>query len=275
MLSCRVMPDVFEYQRGDGPILISFPHDGTDFPAHIRTELNESGLKSTDCDWYIFELYNRVLEPGISFIRARYSRYLVDLNRSPAGELLYPGKMETGVCPLTTFEGIPIHLPGKQPDGREIKTRIDNYWQPYHNHLQAELTRIKDRHGYAVLWDAHSIRGRMPLLFDGVLPDLNFGTDEGRSCGKEIIEPIMEYACNISDYSVTLNGRFKGGYITRHYGDPGNCIHAIQLEINQNNYLEDTEDPKIDYKKTQKLSRLLQSLLINLFPSSPRSLSLR
>ena len=255
------MPDIFEHHRGDGPLLISFPHGGTVFPPRIKLGLNEIGLKNTDCDWYIFELYSRFLERDISFIRAGYSRYVVDLNRSPAGELLYPGKMETGICPLTTFDGNPIYLSGKQPDDQEIRTRIEAYWQPYHNHLQAELTRIKDRHGYAILWDAHSIRARVPELFSGVLPDLNFGTADGRSCSKEIIGPIIEYASNTFDYSVTLNGRFKGGYITRHYGDPVNGIHAIQLEINQNTYLGDTEDPRVDHGKKQHFSGLLHSII--------------
>lgn len=258
------MPDVFEHHRGDGPVLVSFPHDGTDIPTRIRTGLNEFGLENTDCDWYIYELYNRVLAPEISFVRARYSRYVVDLNRSPAGELLYPGKMETGICPLTTFDGSPIYLPGKQPDDREIRERIETYWQPYHNHIRAELRRIRDRHGYAVLWDAHSIRAQVPGLFGGVLPDLNFGTADGRSCAQEIIEQVTGYAAQASTYSVVLNGRFKGGYITRHYGDPGNGIHAIQLEINQNNYLEDTDNPKTDHKKTRQLARLLHSMIQSL-----------
>ena len=254
------MPDSFEYRRGDGPILVSFPHDGADFPTHIKPALNEIGLKNTDCDWYIYDLYNRILAPENSYIRARYSRYVADLNRSPDGELLYPGKMETGICPLTTFDRIPIYLPGKQPDALEIRERIKSYWHPYHNHIQAELSRIKDKNGYAILWDAHSIRGKAPQLFDGVLPDLNFGTDEGRSCDKEIIAPIIEYASNSSDYSITLNGRFKGGYITRRYGDPKNSIHAIQLEINQSNYLQDSQEAIKDDKKIQQLSRLLHSM---------------
>ena len=254
------MPAVFEYHEGDSPILISFPHDGMEFPTQVKHRLNRHGRKNTDCDWYIFELYNRILGRDISFIRARYSRYVADLNRPPDGELLYPGKMETGVCPVSTFNCTPIYLPGKQPDAQEIRSCIQTYWQPYHAHLQAELNRIKDRHGYAILWDAHSIRGEVPALFDGVLPDLNFGTADGRSCGQAIINPVVEHAGNASTYSVVLNGRFKGGYITRHYGDPENGIHAIQLEINQNNYLEDSENPKIDPVKTQQLSRLLHSL---------------
>ena len=255
------MPDIFAYNEGDSPILISFPHDGIDFPTHIKLNLNESGLKNTDCDWYIYELYKSALEREISFIRPKFSRYVVDLNRSPGGELLYPGKMETGICPLTTFNGIPIYLSGNQPDEHEIRSRIETYWQPYHDQIQSELKRIKDKHGYAILWEAHSIRGEAPELFAGVLPDLNFGTADGRSCSKEIIEPVVEFANNTSNYSITLNGRFKGGYITRRYGDPGNGINSIQLEINQNIYLEDLEDPKIDYDKAQQLSRLLRSLL--------------
>ena len=154
----------------------------------------------------------------------------------------------------------------------EIRSRIETYWQPYHRHLQAELNRIRDRHGYAILWEAHSIRGEVPELFDGVLPDLNFGTADGRSCGEAIIDPIVEHVGNAPDYSVVLNGRFKGGYITRHYGDPANCIHSIQLEINQNTYLENTEDPKINHRKMQRLSWLVHSLIQFLkTPSFPRT----
>ena len=255
------MPETFEYQRGESPVLISFPHDGTDFPDPVQLQLNETGLKNTDCDWYVYELYNRVIAQDISFIRAGFSRYVVDLNRSPAGELLYPGKMETGVCPLTTFDGVPIYLPGKQPDDKEIQGRIRAYWQPYHDHLRAELERIRNKHGYAILWDAHAIRAEVPSLFGGVLPDLNFGTADGRSCTREIINRVVDHAARASTYSAVLNGRFKGGYITRHYGDPAKSIHSIQLEINQNTYLEDTEAPKIDHIKAQRLSLLVHSLL--------------
>ena len=255
------MADIFEYRKGDGPILISFPHDGTGFPVHIKHRLNRHGMENADCDWHIYELYKNILDKNTSFIRPAFSRYVVDLNRSPDGELLYPGRLETGICPLTTFNGLPIYLPGEKPDESEIRSRIRTYWQPCHDHIQAELNRIRDRHGYAILWDAHSIRGEVPELFDGVLPDLNFGTAGGRSCGEAVIGPLVEYAGNVPGYSVVLNGRFKGGYVTRRYGDPENGIHAIQLEINQNNYLEDSENPSIDHKKTQRLSRLLRSLL--------------
>ena len=258
---------MFEYHRGESPILVSFPHDGTDFPARIKPGLNEHGLKNTDGDWYIFELYNRIIGRDISYIRARYSRYVVDLNRSPAGELLYPGKMETGICPLATFDGMPVYLPGKQPGDREVRSRVETYWQPYHNHLQAELRRIRDRHGYAILWDAHSIRAEVPGLFDGVLPDLNFGTAGGRSCAQALIEQLVGYAARASTYSVALNGRFKGGYITRHYGDPASGVHSIQLEINQNTYLTNTEEPEMNQEQARRLSLLLHSLLQSAVPA--------
>lgn len=261
------MSDIFEYRQGDGPVLISFPHDGADFPAPVKRKLNVVGLKNTDCDWYIYDLYNRILEREISFIRPRYSRYVIDLNRSPAGESLYPGKMETGLCPLMTFDGAPIYLPGREPDAQEIRRRIKAYWQPYHDRLQSGIKRIRDRHGYAILWEAHSIRGEAPELFDGILPDLNFGTADGHSCKQTIVTPLVEYANSDSDYSVTLNGRFKGGYITRHYGHPQEGIHAIQLEINQNNYLVNAEQPEIHQEKARQLSRLLQALL-GLLPES-------
>ena len=261
------MPDVFDCTQGDSAILVSFPHGGTDFPDHIERKLNRHGIGNTDCDWFISELYQRVLNSNVSYIKAKFSRYVVDLNRSPDGELLYPGKMEIGICPLTTFNGLPIYLPTEQPDEHEIRSRIETYWQPYHYHLQSELERIKDRHGYAILWEAHSIRGEVPELFTGVLPDLNFGTADGRSCRETIIDPIVEYANNFSDYSVALNERFKGGYITRHYGDPKNDIHAIQLEINQNNYLEDSDQPEIHEEKAQQIARLLRALF-RLMPES-------
>ena len=256
------MPDVFDYHQGDGPVLISFPHDGTDFPPRLKPLFNEHGIKNTDCDWFISDLYRCIPDRAdSSFIKPKFSRYVIDLNRAPNGEPLYPGKMETGLCPVTTFNGVPIYLPGNQPDDNEIRTRIETYWQPCHHHIHSELKRIKDRHGFAILWDAHSIRGEVPQLFDGVLPDLNFGTAGGRSCGRELIDQLVQHANDASSYSVVLNGRFKGGYITRHYGDPENRVNSIQLEINQSAYLEDSEEPQIDHEKARQLSRLLQALI--------------
>ncbi len=255
------MPEIFDYSRGESAVLVSFPHDGTEFPSHIKTKFNRHGRKNTDCDWYIYALYEGLLGKEISYIRAKYSRYVVDLNRSPEGELLYPGKLETGICPLTTFDGVPIYLREQEPDAQEIHSRVKAYWQAYHDHLQAELNRIRQRHGYVILWDAHSIRAEVPSLFNGILPDLNFGTADGHSCASEIITPIVQHATQGTAHSVVLNERFKGGYITRHYGNPEQGVHAIQLEINQANYLDNSVEPKIHPAKTRQLSCMLANLM--------------
>ena len=255
------MPEIFEYHQGNSPILISSPHDGSRIPAELLSRFTETGKCNSDCDWFVSKLYNFIKETDISYIKAEYSRYVVDLNRSPEGELLYPGLMETGICPLNSFSGDPIYVKGKEPDESEIQARIENYWWPYHNHIRSELERIKKIHGQVILWDAHSISGEVPLLFDGELPDLNFGTANGASCHLSLVDELIKIAKQNSDYSVVLNQRFKGGYITRHYGDPANNINAIQLEINQSNYLGDSLPPLIDEHKSPRLSQLLQQLI--------------
>jgi N-formylglutamate deformylase len=255
------MPDIFEHHQGNSPLLVSFPHDGIEIPPDLLPRFKDIGKKSVDADWFISKPYEFIHALDISFIKPRYSRYVVDLNRSPEGELLYPGKMETGICPHSTFNGDPIYLEGKEPDKDEIQSRIDTYWRPYHHHIRTELDRIKKIHGRVILWEAHSIPGEVPQLFDGVLPDLNFGTADGASCEEHLINEVVKLAKLCPDYSVVLNGRFKGGYITRHYGDPANNIHSIQLEINQRNYLSNSESPAVDHVKSQRLSQLLEELI--------------
>jgi len=255
------MPDIFEYARGNSPLLVSFPHDGTRIPPELISRFSESGKSNVDCDWFISDLYAFISALDISFIKPAYSRYVVDLNRSPEGEALYPGRMETTICPLTTFSGDPVYLPGNEPDKNEIQSRIDTYWQPYHRHIRDELERLRTIHGKAVLWDAHSIASELPRLFNGQLPDLNFGTADGASCQPQVIEKVTMLAKQHSDYSVVLNGRFKGGYITRHYGEAENNVNAIQLEINQSNYLAKTNTPQIGREKAQQLSQLLQQFI--------------
>ena len=252
------MPEVFEFHQGNSPLLISSPHDGTRIPSELISRFTDAGNSNSDCDWFVSKLYNFINKTDISYIKAEYSRYVVDLNRSPEGELLYPGLMETGICPLTSFNGDPIYANRKEPDESEIQARIESYWLPYHNHILSELERIKKIHGHVILWDAHSISGEVPLLFDGLLPDLNIGTANGASCHPSLIDELMKIAKEHSDYSVVLNKRFKGGYITRQYGDPENNINSIQLEINQNNYLKKSEPKEIDDEKAEKLSALLQ-----------------
>jgi N-formylglutamate deformylase len=252
------MPELFEFHQGNSPILISSPHDGIQIPSELISRFTDAGKSNSDRDWLVSKLYNFIKETDISYIKAGYSRYVVDLNRSPEGEQLYPGLMETGICPLSSFSGDSIYTDGNEPDESEIQTRIDSYWWPYHNHIRSELERIKKIHGHVILWDAHSISGEVPLLFDGRLPDLNFGTANGASCQPSLIDELMKIAKENSDYSIVLNERFKGGYITRHYGDPEKNINSIQLELNQSNYLKKSEPEEIDDEKAEKLSALLQ-----------------
>jgi len=257
------MTEPFEYKQTEAPLLVSFPHDGSELAPVISPErLTTAGSLSTDSDWFIFEAYDFLQAMDVSYVRARYSRYLVDLNRSPENQALYPGRFETSVCPTSTFDGEPIYIEGAEPDTDEIQARIEDYWRPYHHHIERELARLKAIHGYALLWDAHSIRGRIPRLFEGELPDLNFGTDKGRACAASLPDTLLAIVKEYPDYTCVLDGRFKGGYITRHYGNPEENIHAVQLELNQRTYLQTGSiPPRIDPGRHRTLSRLLQALI--------------
>ena len=249
------MDNIFTSRTGDSPVLISIPHDGTRLPAELEGRLTASARELPDTDWLVSELYNFIDNEDFSLIKANYSRYVVDLNRSGHGEQLYPGRFETSVCPTLAFSGQELYRPGQEPDDAEIAERITTYWQPYHDQIRSEIQRIQALHGYAILWDAHSIYGEIPGLFDGVLPDLNFGTANNTSLGLELREQIMNLAAKQREYSWVMDGRFKGGYITRCYGNPGKDIHAVQLEINQSAYLDSTRPPAVDTGKTTKLSQ--------------------
>jgi len=182
----------------------------------------------------------------------------VDLNRSSQGGSLYPGQYETSVCPVATFDDEAIYNVGKEPDAGEVQRRIAAYWQPYHDHIQSEIARIKALHGYAILWDSHSIRGVVPQLFEGVLPELNFGTAAGTSCTPDILSRVTDIAHAQNHFSVVENARFKGGYITRNYGKPDDNVHTIQLEINQSIYMSDNQTATLDEDKCERLRPLLK-----------------
>ena len=256
-----IKTETFSYQQGQSPVIVSFPHDGMRLPAEVENQLNERGRQVPDTDWYVNRLYNFLPALDISFFIPEYSRYVVDLNRSSQGGALYPGQYETSVCPVATFNNEPIYNAGKEPDADEVQRRITAYWQPYHDHIQQEVERVKALHGYAILWDAHSIRGVVPQLFDGVLPDLNFGTGGGSSCAPEVLKKVTDIAHAQRDYSVVENARFKGGFITRHYGDPDNNVHTIQLEINQSIYMGDDQLAMLDEQKCERLRPLLEQFL--------------
>lgn len=231
--------DVYTWQPGDAPLLISIPHDGRAIPGDIAARMTDAGSAIPDTDWHVRRLYEFAAGTGARVLAANYSRYVVDLNRSPADEALYPGQVSTGLCPQQTFAGEPIYADGAGVDGAEAGRRVERYWRPYHDRIENELARIRQEHGFALLWDAHSIRGEVPRLFAGRLPELNFGTNGGMSCPDEILRPVMDAAAQLP-YPAVANQRFKGGYITRHYGRPDEAVYALQLEIAQRCYMDES-----------------------------------
>lgn len=238
------LPDrpAFIFRQGSAPLLLSIPHVGTYIPSAIADRMTDEARHVPDTDWHLEELYNFADELGASVLVATHSRYVVDLNRPPDGASLYPGQSVTGLCPLETFDNTPIYLAGKAPDDREIAARREALWRPYHEKLAAELVRIKEKYGVAGLWDAHSIRSVLPRFFDGKLPDFNLGTAQGLSCDPALAEQILAVARSAErdGFSSVLNGRFTGGYITRRYGNPAENVHAVQLEMTQSSYMQET-----------------------------------
>ncbi|HVI26294.1 MAG TPA: N-formylglutamate deformylase [Xanthomonadaceae bacterium] len=230
---------VFTLHEGDAPLLVSLPHDGSDIPPALAARMTEGACRAPDTDWHVSRLYAFAKELGASVLVPRHSRYVVDLNRPPDDASLYPGQNTTGLCPAVRFSGEPVYREGEAPDPAEVAARVEQYWRPYHAALEAELQRLRARHGRVVLWEGHSIRGECPFLFEGRLPDLNLGTADGRSCAPALQERLTAVLRGQQRYDWVVNGRFKGGYITRHYGDPAQGIDAVQLEISQRIYMDE------------------------------------
>lgn len=252
--------DVFQLQRGELPLLISQPHDGAALPDALRDRLTPEAQRAPDTDWHIARLYGFAQAMGASLLRPRWSRYVVDLNRPPDDISLYPGQNTTGLCPTTRFDGGPVYREGQQPSPDEIGGRVERYWRPYHEALTDELERLRQRHGAVLLWEAHSIRGECPFLFQGRLPDLNLGTAAGASCQASRQTRIEAALATQTAYDWVANGRFKGGYITRQYGRPEAGIDAVQLEIAQRCYMDEAS---FDYREdaATRLQALLRRLL--------------
>ncbi len=253
------MSEVFSFDQGDSALLISIPHDGRLLAPGQAERLSASGSALPDTDWHVRRLYAFAADLGATVLAADYSRYVVDLNRPADDAALYPGQLSTGLCPTRTFAGEPIYLAGDEITEEERARRVRAYWRPYHERLRAALDTIRARFGYALLWDAHSIAGEVPLLFDGVLPDLNLGTNDGLSCGPALSDAVAE-AAMASPYSSVVNGRFRGGYITRHYGNPARRVHAIQLELAQRTYMDET-CREFDAGRAEELAAVLRRML--------------
>jgi len=254
------MSETFTLTSGRVPVIVSFPHDGVEIPPEIEARMTPAALERPDTDWHVARLYEFVAELGVSFIRPRYSRYVVDLNRDPRGVELYPGQDNTGLVPMTTFDRKAIYLAGRAPDDAEVRQRIEAYFHPYHRALDAEVVRVRQTHGVALLFDAHSIRSVVPRFFDGVLPDLNLGTAAGRSAAEELSDRAFG-ALSESTYTSVRDGRFKGGYITRHYGRPEDGIHAVQLELAQKNYMGEDFPYDFDEARASRLRPVLMKFV--------------
>jgi N-formylglutamate deformylase len=257
---------VFTLHQGELPLLISIPHLGTTLPAHIAAAFTPEASQFSDTDWHLDRLYEFAKGLGASVLGATVSRYAIDLNRPPSGESLYPGQTTTGLCPTETFRGEPLYPAGYVLEGAEIEQRKRLYWQPYHSALQAELARLRQKHPHVLLWEAHSIASVLPRLFEGKLPDFNFGTHSGASCDPSIIaaalQPLNHDNATLP-FTHVLNGRFKGGYITRHYGNPQQGIHAIQLEMCQSLYMDETAPFAYRSDLACQVQPLLKQMLAN------------
>ena len=231
--------ELFRFRQGTRPLLVSMPHVGTHIPDLLKRRMMPIAHTVPDTDWHLEQLYDFAEELGASILVATHSRYVVDLNRPPDNANLYPGQDTTSLCPIDTFAKQPIYRMGEEPDDTEIRHRVGTYWKPYHAKLQEELARLKAEHGCALLWDAHSIASQVPRFFEGKLTDFNLGTAGGESCRPEIGAKMLEIAQSASNYTSVLNGRFKGGYITRTYGKPAEGVEAVQLELSEVTYMDE------------------------------------
>jgi N-formylglutamate deformylase len=238
--------DWLQVHQGDAPLIVSFPHTGTDLPDALAERFVSPWLARRDADWWVHELYDFVRAMGATTVRSAMSRSVIDLNRDPSGASLYPGQNTTGLCPLTTFDNQPLYREGQEPDASEIEQRRAQWFDPYHAALAAEIARLRERHGTVVVYDAHSIRSHIPHLFDGELPQFNLGTAGpsgavDTSCDNALAD-VVENLCAFSGLPAVRNGRFKGGWITRHYSDIPGGVHSLQMELACRGYMHEPND---------------------------------
>ena len=263
------MTDTFSLHRGTRPLLVSLPHVGTHIPDHLKPQFVDAALAVPDTDWHLDQLYAFVRQRGASLLVPRMSRYVIDLNRPDDDQPMYAASNNTGLCPTTDFAGKTIYRDGMLPDADQIARRRDAYWRPYHDALRLELQRLVDTHGYAVLFDGHSIRSELPWLFEGRLPDLNLGTASGTSCAASLRQELGEVLASQSRFTHVVDGRFKGGHITRAYGRPQQGIHAVQLEMCWSCYMEEAAPFVVDARRAASLQRVLEALVESMLEWKP------
>ena len=256
--------------RGDSPLIASVPHAGRHVPDAIALRMTARALEVPDTDWHVDELYAFVPSTGATLVVATHSRYVVDLNRDPSGAALYPGADNTELCPTRTFDNVPIYAAGEAPSPTEIAARRATFFDPYHALLAVEIARVRARHGYAVVLDGHSIATEVPRFFAGRLPDLNVGTADGAACDAQVQRIASEIAASADGFTHVVNGRFKGGYITRSCGAPQANVHALQLETAQGCYMDETAPAAFDAARAAQLGRVLERLVVALSEWRPR-----
>lgn len=251
----------YTFTAGTTPLLISVPHGGSFIPLRLREHYTPEALGVPDTDWHVPLLYQFALARGAGLLAATHSRYVIDLNRNPDGVALYAGADNTELCPTKSFSQVPLYRTDCEPDAAEVTRRRTQYWQPYHDQLAAELTRLKQQHGYAILLDGHSIRAEVPRFFEGRLPDLNLGTADGSSCSAAVQQAAEAVLSKAEGFSFVSNGRFKGGTITRRYGQPGQGVHALQLEMAQDCYMDEAPPYAWQPARAAALIAVLQQLV--------------
>jgi N-formylglutamate deformylase len=249
----------YRYRYGSSALIVSMPHVGTFVPHSIGREMSDTAARRDDTDWHLPRLYDFLEELDATIITANHSRYVVDVNRPPDGANLYPGRDTPKLCPTDTFDRQPLYR--SEPAEKDIAKRVDTVWQPYHRRLEREIERVRSQHGVAVLWDAHSIVGVSPRLFEGRLPDFNLGTADGTSCDPALAQSLLVALQRHESYKSVLNGRFKGGYITRHFGAPSRGVHAVQMEMVEETYMSETCPYTFNAERAERVRPILREQL--------------
>ena len=252
---------VYALRKGSAPLLVSLPHAGTVIPDALQPAYEPRALALEDTDWHLAQIYEFVLGMGASLIVPHNSRYVIDLNRPPENTPMYPGVNNTELCPSRFFTGDPLYLDGHAPDQQEIERRIERYWRPYHAAVEGELARLQALHGHVILFDGHSIKSELPWLFEGKLPDLNLGTASGTSCAPELRSALQQVLQAQSRFTQAVDGRFKGGHITRAFGRPAQGRHAVQLEMCWSTYMPEVPPYGIDTGRAEQLAPVLRALV--------------
>lgn len=260
---------LFDLHRGNAPLIVDVPHAGTHLPDALALRMTALARTLPDTDWHVEKLYAFARDTNVTLMAATHSRYVVDLNRDPSGAALYPGADNTELCPTRTFGNAPVYAGNDAPTAGEIDARCRTYFAPYHAALRAEIARVHALHGYAILLDGHSIPAEVPRFFTGRLPDLNLGTASGASCDASLARVAIDVLASDPEFSHVVDGRFKGGYVTRHYGRPRDNVHALQLEMAQDAYMDEAPPYAWDAARAERLGGLLERLVLTLAEARP------